>query len=298
MEGAGRGGGSLTAERGFDQSPGQEIFVTHMKKSTKSTGKTQTSSTANPAFRLDGRVALVTGSSKGLGKAMAMALGAAGAKVVINYANSRAKAEETFKEFTSRGYTGMLAQADVTDAAAVEAMVAAAKKTLGPVDIVVCNATCDQPQRPIEEYDWAFYQSMLDFFIKSPYLLTRATLAHMKAQRWGRIINIGSEVFQRGVPNFSAYVAAKGGQNGWTRSMATELARFGITVNMISPGWIPVERHEKDPQTLKDGYKALIPAGRWGVPADVGGAVVFLASQEASFVTGQNLAVNGGMTVA
>ena len=267
-------------------------------KSTANSPAKSTSQPAAPAFRLDGRVALVTGSSKGLGKAMAMALGAAGAKVVINYANSRAKAEETFAEFTARGYIGMLAQADVTRQESVAAMIAQATKKLGPVDIVVCNATCDQPQKPIEQYDWAFYQAMLDFFIKSPYLLTRATLAHMKAQRWGRIINIGSEVFQRGVPNFSAYVAAKGGQNGWTRSMATELAPFGITVNMISPGWIPVERHEKDPQAAKDGYKALIPAGRWGVPADVGGAVLFLASQEASFITGQNLAVNGGLTVA
>jgi 3-oxoacyl-[acyl-carrier protein] reductase len=93
--------------------------------------------------------------------------------------------------------------------------------------------------------DWAFYQAMLDFFVKSPFLLARACLPHMKQQRWGRIINIGSEVVQRGVPNFTAYVAAKGGQNGFHRSLATELAPFGITVNMISPGWIPVERHEK-----------------------------------------------------
>ena len=168
---------------------------------------------------------------------------------------------------------------------------------LGPVDTVVVSATPDQPQKPIEEYHWDFYQSMLDFFVKSPYLLTRAVLPHMKERRFGRIINIGSEVFQRGVGNFSAYVAAKGAQNGWTRSMATELAPFGITVNMISPGWIPVERHENDPQELKDGYRALIPADRWGVPEDVGGAVVFLASDQASFITGQNICINGGMTV-
>lgn len=139
---------------------------------------------------------------------------------------------------------------------------------------------------------------MLDFFIKSPFLLTRACLPHLKQQKWGRIINIGSEVVSRGVPNFSAYVAAKGGQNGWTRSMSGELAPHGITVNMIAPGWIPVERHEKDPQELKDGYRALIPANRWGLPEDLGGAVVFLASDAASFITGQNLHVNGGMTVA
>jgi 3-oxoacyl-[acyl-carrier protein] reductase len=128
-------------------------------------------------------------------------------------------------------------------------------------------------------------------------LLTKATVGHMKAQRWGRIINIGSEVVARGVPNFTAYVAAKGGQNGFHRSLAGELAPHGITVNMIAPGWIPVERHEKDPQELKDGYRSLIPVNRWGVPSDLDGTVVYLASNASSFVTGQTLHVNGGMTV-
>jgi 3-oxoacyl-[acyl-carrier protein] reductase len=100
------------------------------------------------------------------------------------------------------------------------------------------------------------------------------------------------------MPNFSAYVAAKGGQNGLHRSLATELAPHGITVNTISPGWIPVERHESVPQAEKEKYFALIPARRWGVPTDLGGAVVFLASDAASFITGQNISVNGGMTVA
>ncbi|HEX5105575.1 MAG TPA: SDR family oxidoreductase, partial [Pirellulaceae bacterium] len=143
---------------------------------------------------------------------------------------------------------------------------------------------------------WAFYQSMLDFFVKSPYLLTRRGLAHMKRQKWGRIINITSEVFQRSVAPFSAYVAAKGGQIGWSRSMSQELAPFGITVNMVAPGWIPVERHEKDPQSEKDAYQALIPCGRWGTPQDVADAVLYFASDEASFVTGQTLCINGGMT--
>ena len=101
----------------------------------------------------------------------------------------------------------------------------------------------------------------------------------------------------RGIPNFTAYVAAKGGQNGFTRSLATEVARWGVTVNMIAPGWIPVERHANDPAELKEGYRRLIPADRWGVPEDLGGALVFLASDESSFITAQNLHVNGGMTV-
>ncbi|MEZ5978653.1 MAG: 3-oxoacyl-ACP reductase family protein [Planctomycetota bacterium] len=248
-------------------------------------------------FSLEGKVALVTGSTKGLGRAIAMALGAAGAKVCLNYANSREKAEAAFDEFTSAGYEGCLVRADVTDEADVNKLCAEAASKLGPIDVLVPNATCDQPHKPIEEYDWAFHQNMVDFFLKSPFLLTRAVLPSMKQRRKGRIVNIGSEVFSRGVPNFSAYVAAKGAQHGWSRSMANELAPFGITVNVVDPGWIPVARHDNDPQEEKDGYRALIPMNRWGVPDDVGGAIVFLASDAASFVTGQAFAVNGGMTV-
>jgi 3-oxoacyl-[acyl-carrier protein] reductase len=252
----------------------------------------------NNAFSLKGRVALVTGSSRGLGRAMALALGHAGAKVALNYCHGQETAERTFEDFKSQNLEGMLARADVTDEDSVSRMAAQVSDELGPIDILVVNATCLQPLKPIEDYDWAFFQTMVDFFIKSPFLLTRACLPHMKAQRWGRIINIGSEVVQRNVPNFTAYVAAKGGQNGLHRSLATEVAPYGVTVNMVSPGWIPVERHENDPQSLKDEYRALIPANRWGVPEDVAGAVTFLASDAASFITGQNLHVNGGLTAA
>ncbi len=248
-------------------------------------------------FSLDGRVALVTGSSTGLGKAMAIALGRAGARVALNYHHNTARAEAAFAEFRAAGGEGMLARGDVTSESDVPRLIADIAASLGPVDILVVNATPDQPHKPIEAYDWAFYQQMLDFFVKSPVLLSKACLPHMKLQHWGRIINIGSEVVARGVPNFTAYVAAKGGQNGFHRGLATEVAGWGITVNMICPGWIPVERHANDPKEEKDGYRALIPADRWGLPQDLAGAVVFLASDSASFVTGQNLHVNGGMTV-
>jgi 3-oxoacyl-[acyl-carrier protein] reductase len=257
-----------------------------------------TSSKGVERFSLRGRVALVTGSTTGLGKAMAMAIGAAGARVALNYANNTDRAERTFAGFQSAGYEGKLFRASVIDEMEVNRLTREIANQLGPVDILVLNATPAQPQKPIEEYDWDFYQSMLDFFVKSPYLLTRATLPNMKRQQWGRIINIGSEVFQIGRPNFSAYVAAKGAQNGWTRSMSTELAPFGITVNMISPGWIPVERHENDPPEQKAAYLATVPAGRWGVPDDLAGIVTLLAGDAGSFISGQNICVNGGLTVA
>ena len=239
----------------------------------------------------------MTGSTTGLGKAMAVALGRAGANVALNFQNNTERAEKAFAEFKAAGCGGMLVRGDVSCETDVPRIAAEIATALGPVDILVLNATPAQPQKPIEEYDWAFYRRMLDFFVKSPFLLSRACLPHMKAQRWGRIINIGSEVVARGVPNFTAYIAAKGGQNGFNRGLATEVAKWGVTVNMIAPGWIPVERHESDPQEQKDGYRTLIPADRWGVPDDLGGAAVFLASDAASFITGQNLHVNGGMTV-
>lgn len=249
-----------------------------------------------PCFSLAGRVALVTGSSTGLGKATAKCLGLAGAKVAVNYANSRERAERTLADLRAAGITAEIFRASAVDEGEIDGMFTAIERSLGPVDIVVVNATPAQPQKPIEQYDWAFYQEMLDYFVKSPYLLARRALPGMKARKHGRLVNVTSEVFLLGVTPFSAYVAAKGGQTGWSRSMCHELAPFGITVNMIAPGWIPVERHEQDPQADKDAYAATIPVGRWGKPEEVGWAAVYLASDEAAFVTGQTIAVNGGKT--
>lgn len=248
------------------------------------------------SFSLNGRVALVTGNSTGLGKQIGMRLGKAGAKVPVNYFNNQQRAEATLAEYQAAGIDTCLIKSDVTDEQDVDRLITQLEDRWGPVEILVPNATCDQPLKPIEEYDWALYQSMLDFFIKSPFLLTKRVLAQMKQAKWGRIVNITSEVYHRSVSPFSAYVAAKGGQIGWSRSMSQELAPFGITVNMVAPGWIPVERHETDPQEMKDEYVAMVPAGRWGVPDDVAGAIQYLVSDEASFVTGQTICVNGGMT--
>ena len=247
-------------------------------------------------YSLSGHVALVTGSSKGLGASIVRTLASAGASVAVNAFNNTDRAQKLADEINNDGGKAIAVGADVTNAQEINLLVEEITTRLGPIDIVVPNATGPQPHKPIEEYDEAFYQEMYEFFIKSPFLLAQATLPTMKEQKWGRYVNIISEVFSASVPDFSAYVAAKGGQIGWSRSMASELAPFGITVNMVGPGWIPVERHADDPQDKKNDYLAQIPAGRWGVPEDVAHAVRFFCSEEASFITGQTLYVNGGMT--
>ncbi|MBT5378323.1 MAG: 3-oxoacyl-ACP reductase FabG [Opitutae bacterium] len=248
------------------------------------------------AFSLDGHVALVTGSSRGLGKGIVKELARAGARVAVNYFNQPEPAHATIDEIRKAGGVAMLVRADASDPEQVPYMVEAVAEKFGPVDILVPNATPDQPQNPIEEYDAEFYQQMLDFFILSPFHLAQAVVPCMKEKGWGRIINVTSSAYHAAFPNFSAYIAAKGGQIGWSRSMSVELAPSGITVNTVAPGWIPTERHDNDPQEQKDAYFDTVPAGRWGTPEDVAHAVQFFASSEASFITGQTLCVTGGLT--
>ena len=243
------------------------------------------------------RVALVTGSTRGLGKAIALELARRGARVAMNYFGDQQAADAAFAELQAVGGEHCLVRADVTDEAGVEGLVADIAAQIGPVDILVPNATCAQPQLPIQEYDWAFGQRMVDFFIKSPFLLTKACLPHMRSQRWGRIVHLTSEVFVEATPNFCPYVAAKGGQIGLAKSNAAELAPHGVTVNMVAPGWIPVERHDGATEQDKAGYLATNPTGRFGTPQDIAGAVAYLASDEAAFVNGASIDVNGGRTI-
>ncbi len=246
---------------------------------------------------LTGRVALVTGSTAGLGHEIAHALGQAGARVALNFCNQAERAAGAFARFQEAGLEGALFRADATNAEAIAGLVEAVAETLGPIDILVCNATPAQPQRAVEDYTWDEAQALLDAFIKGPFLLSQQVVGPMKARRWGRIVHIGSEVVCEGTPGFSPYVAAKGGQLGLARSLARELAPWNITVNTVSPGWVPVARHADVPEAHKTAYLQTVPLGRWGTPRDVAGAVTFLASEAAGFVTGANLHVNGGRTV-
>ncbi|MBL9191478.1 MAG: SDR family oxidoreductase [Opitutaceae bacterium] len=242
------------------------------------------------------RTAVVTGASQGLGRAIALRLARAGHRVVVNYLASATAAEATVSEIRTAGGAALAVRADVRDSAQVGALVAEATRVFGAPDILVHNATGPQPMKPLEHYTWTDFQDQLDFFVKAPVLLTQAALAAQKRAGWGRIILIGSEVADLGNAQFSAYVAAKAAMVGLTRAWAREFGPWQITVNLVAPGWIPVARHTGTPQAALDHYAQAVPLQRQGVPADVAGAVAFLAAEEAGFITGQCLSVNGGNT--
>jgi 3-oxoacyl-[acyl-carrier protein] reductase len=241
-------------------------------------------------------VALVTGASRGLGRAIALSLARRGHRVVVNYAHSTTDAAVTVEQCRAAGAEVLEVLADVCDPAAVRTMIAQVESHFGPVEVLVNNATGPQPMLPLEDYTWADFQNQLDFFVKAPVLLMQSTLAKMKRARAGRVIMIGSEVVDLGNANFSAYVAAKGAMIGLTRAWATEFGPWNITVNLVAPGWIPVERHAGTNPNVLAAYARALPLGHLGAPVDVGETVAFLAGSSAQFITGQCLNVNGGNT--
>lgn len=243
-------------------------------------------------------IALVTGASRGLGAAIAVSLAEAGHRVAVNYVAAKKPAEQLCLNLRNRGFVAESFQADVRHEAEVRRLVDQVETTFGGVDVLVINATGPQPMLSIEQQTWQSYVDQFEFFVKSPLLLLQAILPGMRARRWGRVIQIGSEVVELGNPHFANYVAAKAAQLGQTRSWARELAPDGITVNLVAPGWIPTDRHKDAALEEKRAYLAAVPQLRMGEPEEVGRAVAFLASDAASFITGQKLAVNGGNTLA
>ncbi|MFY4776387.1 SDR family NAD(P)-dependent oxidoreductase [Metabacillus sp. RGM 3146] len=248
-------------------------------------------------MRLKGKTAIVTGGSRGLGKAIVTSLAKEGAKVIVNYFHNSGQAEKTAEEIRLLGGTAFAVQGDVTDEKGAASLVLESKKLLQqPVDILVNNATSPQPELSLEEVSWKEYEDQLLFFVKAPLLLMKEVLPDMKSGKGGSVINIGSEVVQLGNAYFSNYVTAKSAMLGMTRSWASELGSYGIRVNLLNPGFIPVERHRGTANEEIEGYLRNVPLGIMGIPQDIGNAVVFLASDESSFITGQSISVNGGNT--
>jgi 3-oxoacyl-[acyl-carrier protein] reductase len=244
------------------------------------------------------RTALITGASRGLGTAIALEQAAAGANVAVNYFRNEEAAERLCLRIQEDGGRAHAFKADVRDEGEVARLTQEVIGIFGGIDILVVNATGPQPLLSIEEQTWESYLDQLEFFVKSPLLLLKQVLPGMRERGFGRIIQVGSEVFELGNPRFANYVAAKGAQLGLTRSWARELAPNGITVNLVAPGWIPTERHAEATKDELDAYAYDVPMKRMGEARDIAKMVAFLASDAAGFITGQKFSVNGGNTLA
>jgi NAD(P)-dependent dehydrogenase (short-subunit alcohol dehydrogenase family) len=237
---------------------------------------------------------LVTGASRGLGAHIARRLALDGWPVAVNYLPDREDAERVVADIEAAGGRAAAFRADVTDEADVAGLVPAVAEALGPVRVLVPNATGPQPSVAALDLTWEDHLDQLRFFVKSPTLLMRAVVPGMRRLGGGRIVQIGSDLFERSAPGMSAYSAAKGAQLSLTRTWARELGPLGITVNVVAPGWIPVERHAAVDPRFVEAYRSEVPLGRMGTPAEVADVVAFLASEGARFITGERITVNGG----
>ncbi|TET25735.1 MAG: 3-oxoacyl-[acyl-carrier-protein] reductase [Dehalococcoidia bacterium] len=245
---------------------------------------------------LSNKVAIVTGSGRGIGRAIALKLAEAGASVVVNDIEAKT-VESVVGEIKAMGRSGLAVLADVSSAEDVKRLVEGAVSTYGRVDILVNNAgiTRDRLLLRMTDEDW---DRVLNVNLKGVFLTTRAALKYMVKQRWGRIISLSSIVGLVGNPGQANYASAKAGIIGFTRTVAKEVASRGITANAIAPGFIDTEMTENLEENLRQEVRKRIPLGYFGLPRDVAEAVAFLASEEARYITGQVLGVDGGMAIS
>jgi 3-oxoacyl-[acyl-carrier protein] reductase len=245
---------------------------------------------------LSGRVALVTGSGRGIGQAIAIKLAEVGANVIINDIGDVSTVESVVEEIRSMNRESTAIMADVSSSSDVDRMIEEATTAFGKIDILVNNAgiTRDQLLMRMSDEDW---DNVISVNLKSVFLCTRAVLRNMVKQRWGRIINISSIAAITGNPGQANYTSAKAGIIGFTRTVAREVASRSITVNAIAPGFIDTQMTQQLNESQQQELKKLIPVGFIGTPRDIAEAAAFLASEEARYITGQVLNVNGGMAL-
>ncbi|MDB5079390.1 MAG: 3-oxoacyl-[acyl-carrier-protein] reductase [Chloroflexi bacterium] len=247
-------------------------------------------------MKLDGKVALVTGGSRGIGRAIALLLAERGAKVVINYNRNQTEADAVVAAVEAKGGQALAVQGDVSVAAQAQALVDQTIKAFGRIDILVNNAgiTKDTLMMRMSETDW---DAVVDTNLKGAFLCAKAALRPMLKSKGGRIINISSISGQAGSGGQANYSAAKAGMIGFTKALAREVGSRGITVNAIAPGFIETDMTNVLAEEFKQKALAQIPLERFGKPEDIAEAVAFLASDAGNYITGQVLAVNGGMVM-
>lgn len=245
---------------------------------------------------MNGKTALVTGGSRGIGKAICLELARQGANVVFSYAGNAQAAQETLTELETLGVKALAIQGDVADSAAVKALVDATMKEFGRVDILVNNAgvTRDNLTMMLKEED---FDKVIETNLKGAFLTMKAVSRPMLKQKYGRIVNLSSVVGLRGNAGQINYAASKAGLIGMTKSLAKELASRGITVNAVAPGFIDTDMTASLPEAAREGMLSTIPMSRLGDPGEVAAVVAFLAGESAAYVTGQVICVDGGMAM-
>ncbi|MFN0120873.1 MAG: SDR family NAD(P)-dependent oxidoreductase [Blastocatellia bacterium] len=249
-------------------------------------------------MKLKDKIALVTGSSQGIGRGIAERFAREGADVIINYLGNMDRATETLRAVEATGRRGLVIQADVSSTTEIRNMYANALETFGRIDILVNNAGIEK-HAPFQDVTEADYDRVLDINLKGVFFNTQEMVRHLLAtNRRGRIVNVSSVHEELPFPNFTAYCVSKGGLKMLTRNLAVELGKYGIAINNIAPGAIETPINTKllnDPAKL-GALLAQIPAGRLGQPGDVASLAVFLASDDADYVTGSTFFVDGGLT--
>ena len=246
--------------------------------------------------KLDGRVAVVTGASRGIGRAIALKLAKMGAKVVVNYRSNKAAAEEVLDMIQTMGGTAIAVQADVRIFKDAQKLIKSALDQFGRLDILVNNAgtTRDTLLIRMSEEDWDI---VIDTNLKGAFNCTKAAQRPMMKQRYGRIVNITSVAGLAGNAGQANYAAAKAGLVGFTKAVAKEVGSRNITVNAVAPGYVPTDLTANLPPDLIAKGLEMTPLGRAGTPEDIANAVAFLVSDDANYITGQVLSVDGGMVM-